>query len=113
MRFLTFAFLLLCAVVSSSGQAQPATGTQATSETANAKPASKKQPPKAKAVTKPPFAESGHCQLGVIPAIGDRFTVQHIGLTVFGNEFTEAQIESWGWTILWSRGFAPLQVAVR
>jgi hypothetical protein len=95
-RFLTFAFLLFCAVVSSSGQAQPATGTQATSETANAKPASKKQPPKAKAVAKPPSAESGYCQLGVIPAIDDRFTVQHIGLTVFGNEFTEAQIESWG-----------------
>jgi hypothetical protein len=41
-------------------------------------------------------AESGPCQIGVIPAVGDKFFVKHIGLTVFGNELTEAPIESWG-----------------
>lgn len=39
--------------------------------------------------------ETGSCQIGVIPAVGDRFSVQHIGLTVFGNESTEVPIESW------------------
>jgi hypothetical protein len=40
-------------------------------------------------------ADSGPCQIGVIPAIGDKFVLEHIGLTVFGNEFTDAPVESW------------------
>ena len=61
-------------------------------------PAAKKVAPKAKATAKPTAVstESGPCQIGVIPAIGDKFFVKHIGLTVFGNELTEAPIESWG-----------------
>ena len=40
--------------------------------------------------------DGGPCQIGVIPAIGDKFVLEHIGLTVFGNEFTDAPIEPWG-----------------
>ena len=61
-------------------------------------PVTKKPAPKAKAAAKPAAAsaESGPCQIGVISAIGDKFVLEHIGLTVFGNEFTDAPIESWG-----------------
>ena len=40
--------------------------------------------------------ESGPCQIGVIPAIGDQFMVQKVGLTVFGNEEAEIPIPAWG-----------------
>jgi len=53
--------------------------------------------PKAKTTAKPPAsADSGPCQIGVISAIGDQFTVQNIGLTMFGNEQMEAPIDAWG-----------------
>jgi hypothetical protein len=62
-----------------------------------AKRVAKKSAPKAKAAVKPAtLAESGPCQIGVIPALGDKFLLEHIGLTVFGNEFTDAPVESWG-----------------
>lgn len=57
----------------------------------------KKAAPKAKpAAQQPVAAERGPCQIGVISAIGDRFSVQHVGLTMFGNEYLEAPIETWG-----------------
>jgi hypothetical protein len=61
------------------------------------KPAVKKTAPKAKtAVTPPPKPiENGPCQLGVIPAIGDQFAVQKVGLAIFGNELTEVPIDGW------------------
>lgn len=60
-------------------------------------PVAKKPASKAKAVAKPAaVTESGPCQIGVIPAIGDKFLLEHIGLTVFGNEFADAPMGSWG-----------------
>jgi len=60
-------------------------------------PVAKKPAPKAKAAAKPAtVVDSGPCKIGVISAIGDKFVLEHIGLTVFGNEFTDAPIESWG-----------------
>jgi hypothetical protein len=41
-------------------------------------------------------AESGRCQIGVIAAVGDRFAVQKVGLTVFNNDYAEVPIEAWG-----------------
>jgi len=56
-----------------------------------AKPQAKKPaPPKPDAA-----AQHGPC-VGVIPHIGDRFVVQKLGVTVFGNELKEVPIESWG-----------------
>jgi hypothetical protein len=61
------------------------------------KPAVKKAPPKAKTAAKPTLKpiENGPCQLGVIPAIGDQFAVQKVGLTIFGNGLTEVPIDGW------------------
>jgi hypothetical protein len=61
------------------------------------KPVAKRPASKTKAMVKPAaLADSGPCQIGVIPAIGDKFVLKHIGLMVFGNELTEASVESWG-----------------
>jgi hypothetical protein len=60
------------------------------------KPAANKPAPKAKAAAKPAMADNGACQIGVISTIGGLFTVQKIGLTVFGNEQTEVPIDGWG-----------------
>jgi hypothetical protein len=38
----------------------------------------------------------GPCQIGIIPALGNRLSLQHVGLTVFGNELTDVPIEAWG-----------------
>jgi hypothetical protein len=61
------------------------------------KSATKKAAPKARtSANLPAPGESGPCQIGVIPAIGDRFILRKIGLTVFGNDQEEAPIDSWG-----------------
>jgi hypothetical protein len=63
---------------------------------APAKPAVKKAAPKAKPVAKQPaVVESGPCRIGVISVIGERYSVQKFGLTVFENEASEVPID-WG-----------------
>ena len=87
-------FALSCLAASALAQGQPPTATPAIAPTV--KPAVKKSPPKAKiSVTSPKAADSGPCQIGVIPAVGDLFVVQKIGLTVFGNEHAEVATD-WG-----------------
>ncbi|MDX3969541.1 MAG: hypothetical protein QHD01_23515 [Bradyrhizobium sp.] len=79
--------------ISAAAQTPP---TPAAPSARTAAPA-KKAAPKAKpAAQQPVAAERGPCQIGVISAIGDRFSVQHVGLTMFGNEYLEAPIETWG-----------------
>jgi hypothetical protein len=90
-RSFAVAMVLSCFIPSAWAQAQPAPAAAA------AKPAVKKATPKAKNAAKPPGpAESGPCRIGVISAIGDRFVVHKLGLTVFGNEETEVPISAWG-----------------
>ncbi|GLR91212.1 hypothetical protein [Bradyrhizobium iriomotense] len=56
----------------------------------------KKPAPKAKSAAKPPIAaDSGPCRLGVISVIGERYSVQKFGVTVFENEASEVPID-WG-----------------
>ncbi|AWM10360.2 hypothetical protein [Bradyrhizobium symbiodeficiens] len=43
----------------------------------------------------PVAVESGPCKLGVISVIGERYSVQKFGLTIFENEETEVPID-WG-----------------
>jgi hypothetical protein len=62
---------------------------------APAKSVAKKPAAKAKPAAKPEAAPSGPCSLGVISAIGDRFSVQKFGLTVFENEESFVPID-WG-----------------
>jgi hypothetical protein len=65
-------------------------------QTAPEKPAAKKAAPKSKPVAKPSVAaQSGPCRLGVISVIGDHYSVQKFGLTIFENEASEVPID-WG-----------------
>jgi hypothetical protein len=86
--------LALSGVLSSArAQSSPALQPAATSP---AKPTAKSATKKARTSATPSTpAESGPCQIGVIPAIGDQFVVQKVGLTVFGNEETEIPVPAW------------------
>lgn len=96
-RSVAAALVLSCLAASASAQSQPVPGKTATKTAAPAaKPAVKKAAPKAKMAKKPLTpADNGPCQIGVIPAVGDEFVVQKVGLTVFGNEYTEVPIDAW------------------
>src|ERR1700733_12978546 len=60
---------------------------------AKAKPAAKMPAaPKAAAATP---AASGPC-IGVFPLMFDQFGVRKIGITVFGNDFTQIKVDNWG-----------------
>jgi hypothetical protein len=92
-RFAVTAIILSCSIAFGWAQSPSTTPTAPTP----GNPVTKKLAPKAKAAAKPAAAvDSGPCTIGVISAIGDKFVLEHIGLTVFGNEFTDAPIESWG-----------------
>src|SRR5262245_56663051 len=65
---------------------------------APAKPAQKRPaPPKPGAAADPAGAAAprGPC-IGVIPYIGDQFSVQRVGVTMFGNELKQVPMSSWG-----------------
>ncbi len=97
LRFSTCVFVLLSVLSSASAQTPPTTSAQTATPAKPARPAAKNRTPKAKAGARAPAsAESGPCQIGVISAIGDQFTIQHIGLTAFGNEYMDAPIDAWG-----------------
>ena len=86
-----FLSLLVTAALAQAPPPPPATPAPAKA-VAKKKPAAKTKPAGQPSVA----AESGPCSLGVISAIGDRFSVQKIGLTIFANEQDFAPIENWG-----------------
>ena len=87
---------ILVSCLTAAGWAQsPATSSTPAAATP-AKPVVKKAAPKPKAVAKQPVAETGPCRLGVISALGDRFSVQKFGLTIFETEESEATMNGWG-----------------
>jgi hypothetical protein len=89
-RVLVVAFALSCLV--QSGWAQ----TQSDPAATTAKPTVKK-PAAKKAAGKPTGpTDGGPCQIGVISDMGDKFAVQAVGITVFGNELTEVPVTGWG-----------------
>ncbi|WP_247524082.1 hypothetical protein [Bradyrhizobium sp. 199] len=79
--------VLLSLLTSASAQTPPTSS----ASPAPAKPAAKKVAPKAKqpAASKPQAADIGPCKLGVISVIGERYSVQKFGLTIFENEEAE------------------------
>lgn len=88
-RMFVVACALSCLAASAWAQGQPTTPSAV-------KPAVKKPAPKAQASRRPAApTESGPCQVGVIAATNDLFTVQKIGLTIFGNEYAEVPV-TWG-----------------
>jgi hypothetical protein len=87
---------LLSLFAAATAQTPPATTAPPAQSVMPAKPSAKKAAPKAKSVAKQPVAmESGPCRLGVISVIGDRYSVQKFGLTIFENEASEVPID-WG-----------------
>ena len=90
-RIFFVAFVVSVFATPSYAQTQPAPGTAATA----AKPA-KKPAPKAKTTAKPVAVETGPCRLGVISALGNRFSVHKFGLTIFETEDNEVPVEGWG-----------------
>jgi len=104
------ALSLLASAAAAQTQAGPGAQTPTTAA-ATKKPASQN-----KAGAKPAgTVESGPCQIGVVSAIDDKFAVQKIGITVFGNELAEAPVE-WGFddiVVERVRAAAPAGTAVR
>lgn len=91
-RIFAVACLVSCISATAWGQAQPALATIATP----AKPAAKKPAPKAKAASAPSAANDGRCDLGVIAAAGAPIGLKTVGLTMFGNEYSEVPSDAWG-----------------
>ena len=92
--FATATILVSC--LTAAGWAQSPATSGAPAAATPAKPVTKKAAPKAKAAAKQPVAETGPCRLGVISALGDQFSVQKFGLTIFENEENEAPMNGWG-----------------
>ncbi len=96
-----FVFAVASAVLvllfGTAGEAQTPPATSVPTTPAPAKNVAKKPATKAKSGAKQPAAvEAGPCKLGVISALGDRFSVYRFGLTIFETEDSEVPIESWG-----------------
>ncbi|MCK1393176.1 hypothetical protein [Bradyrhizobium sp. 1] len=88
---------LLALMAPAAAQTPPATTVPSAQTAPPGKPAAKKATAKPKAPAKPAdIASTGPCRLGVISAIGDRFSVEKFGLTVFETEFNEVSIDDWG-----------------
>ena len=93
----TVAATLLVLFFGAAGEAQTPPATTAPNSPAPSKPVARKPAAKAKEGAKQPAAaETGPCKLGVISAVGDRFSVHKFGLTVFETEDNEVPVESWG-----------------
>ncbi|WP_439365149.1 hypothetical protein ACNJYD_01635 [Bradyrhizobium sp. DASA03005] len=41
-------------------------------------------------------ADAGPCEIGLLAAAANRFGVQQVGFTMFGNEYTPVPVDSWG-----------------
>jgi hypothetical protein len=87
---------ILVSCLTAAGWAQSPAPSSTPAAATPAKPVTKKAAPKAKSAAKPPVAETGPCRLGVISALGDRFSVQKFGLTIFENEENDAPMNGWG-----------------
>ena len=95
-----------------AAQTQPGPGTQRPINATVAKKPAAQGKPSAKPAGP---VDTGPCQLGVLAAIDDKFAVQKIGITVFGNELAETPVE-WGYNdivVERVRAAAPAGTAVR
>jgi hypothetical protein len=62
-----------------------------------AEPAARKPAPRAKTEAKPAGpAETGPCQIGVIPIAGNLFAIKKIGPIALANTYAQAGADSWG-----------------
>ena len=89
-RVFTAAIFLSCFIVSASAQAPSPQG----AARKPVKPAAKKSAPKTKTGAKP-GAESGPCQIGVIPIAGNLFLVENFGLLTFADTYARVAADGW------------------
>jgi hypothetical protein len=92
---LRLAVVLLAFSLSLSAQAQTTQPSPSATKSAGNKKPSVKDGAAAGLSSQPAPSRGGPC-IGVIPLVGDRFSVQDIGLTVFGNEYKEIKVDNWG-----------------
>jgi hypothetical protein len=92
-RSFAAAAILSCLIGPAWAQAQPEPGTIAAQTGA---PAVKKQTAKSKTTARPPATDDGRCNLGVISAAGNPIGLKKVGITVFGNEYSEVPSDAWG-----------------
>lgn len=91
-------FLLACTngLVRAQDGSTPTAGARR-SATSAVKPSARRAAPDSRIATRQAASPAvGPCQIGIIPALGNRLSLQHVGLTVFGNELTDVPIEAWG-----------------
>jgi hypothetical protein len=93
-RSFAVAVALSCLVSFAWAQTQPGVGTATTpAGTATAKSTAKK----IKTIAKPAGAsDNAACDLGVIAAAGSPIGLKKVGITVFGNEYSEVPYDAWG-----------------
>ncbi len=92
-RTVAVATLLSCLASFAWTQTQAGPAAAATSTGTPAKSAVKKT----STISKPPGpADSAACDLGVIPAAGNPIGLKKVGITVFGNEYSEVPSDAWG-----------------
>src|SRR4051812_37050943 len=92
-RFVAFALILSRLLSPAWAQAQPAPAAPVPA----AKSVSKKPAASPAAAAKPAASGShGPCDLGVITAAGSPLGLKQIGITIFGNEYSELPSDAWG-----------------
>ena len=89
-RVFTAAIFLSCFIISASAQAPSPQGAAPQTGT----PAAKKSAPRTKAGPRP-GAESGPCQIGVIPIAGNLFLVGNFGLVTFADTYARVAADGW------------------
>jgi hypothetical protein len=95
-RKLAVAAVLMSCLATAGWSQSPSAATSPTASVP-AQPVAKKPTTKSRSAAKPQVsAESGPCRLGVISAIGGRFSVEKFGVTIFETEVNEVPIEDWG-----------------
>ena len=94
-KFVVAAVLASC--LATPGWSQAPSAPLGAAASTQAKPIATKPAGKTKPAAKPQIAaEGGRCRLGVIAAIGARFSVQKFGITILETEENEVSIEDWG-----------------
>jgi len=78
-----------CFVSFAWAQSQPLAGPAA------GKPTARKQTPAPKTDAQPPPIDNGRCDLGVISAAGSPIGLKKVGITIFGNEYSEVPSDAW------------------
>jgi len=107
--------LLASAAMAQTGPNSQTPATTPVAKTSAGKPAKKPSPQAKAGASLAGPVETGACQLGVVAGIDDKFAVQKIGITVFGNELAEAPVD-WGYNdivVERVRANAPAATAVR